>query len=421
VQPALQCPSLSESLSQHKVTMAPHNKRAASSPKKAGAGKRAKVQVVDETIPPALRARLEPIFGALAEADCQQKLPEACREMLKQALPFCVAEHGEERHEYQCKVLALVSDAFSQVEAAKRADVEAGEQKVASLTSSLETAKAELEAAEADATKQKGTSDEQGKTVKEKEAAEKAAEQALEAAKKAVQDFHTKKAQMESEIETFGKVFEELWKPLLEGHFPGPQWRKRDKMVVEFVKALEPVHMEASLIEAITTTLKTKTDQRGAFANLALTKAGEKLSEYKEKLTSEFAALDVEEQACQQTVATATSTLEAATADKKKEDEEHITLQNNWVDADNKAFNARKAVDKYQGELQAAEAEASTVKQSLDSFQGIQSQVKALNEAPPPEPTAPEASPQKDQQEASPQKDIAMSPASEAPVAVAAC
>jgi len=397
--------------------MAPQNKRVAS-PKKAGAGKRAKTQqheILGMTLPPAVRQQLEPIFGGLG--GCQD-LPEPVKELLRNALPFCVAEPGEERHNYQFKVLELVADAFSKVATSKREDVESADQKVASQNADLEAAKSELESAEASENTQKAASDEQGKKCADKEAAVKAAQQAVDGAKQAVQDFHAKKAEMGAAVLSFSKVLEDLWKPLLEGHFPGVQWRKRDKMVVEFVKMVEPVHLEGSLIDAITVAFKIKGDQRGSFANLALEKAGEKLSEHNEQLKEKLAGLDTEEATLQEQVATATANLEAATAERKTEDEEHMTLQNTWVAAQEKAFNSRMALEKHQANLEAATLEASSLKQDLEAFQVVQSQLQALNETPVAVPE-PVASPQRSEQQE--EEVSAMAIATEVPAAVAAC
>jgi len=386
--------------------MAPHNKRVASPQKKAVGGKRAKTVAVDITVPPALRSRLEPIFAALGGFE---ELPDAVRELLRHALPFCVAEvAGEERHDYQLKVLALVSDAFSQVETAKREEVETLEQKVESLKAQLESGKSQMASAEEDAKSHKAASDAQGEKTNEKEAASKAAAQAVEAAKQAVQDFIVKKGEMETGIQAFDKVLEEMWNVLLDGSFPGvhpaARWRKRDALIKELVKTLEPVSMEGSLLDAVTAALKIKTDQRGNFAKLAIDKAGEKFQDHKAKLAADFAASDATEEELKQQVGLAESALEAANAEKTKEDEEHVNLQNKWVEIDEKAFNAKREVESLEKELQAVIAEAAASKERFEAFQAVLAQAQTLGEDPPvPSPAKPAVE--------SPEKDVAMSPA----------
>lgn len=396
--------------------MAPQ-KRIASPQKKAVGGKRAKTAAVDDTVPPALRSKLEPIFAALGGFE---ELPEAVRDLLRHALPFCVAEVvGEERHDYQLKVLALVADAFSQVETAKREELEASDHKVEALKAQLESAKSKLESSNVDATSHKAASDAQGEKVKEKEAASLTAAQAVATAKKGVQDFVVKKGEMENGIQAFDKVLEEMWNVLLDGSFPGihpsARWRKRDAMIKELVKVLEPVNMEGSLVDAVQAALKIKTDQRLNFAKLALDKAGEKLVEHKAKLAAEFAASDAHEEELKQKVVNAESALEAANAEKKKEEEEHVTLQNKWVEFDEEAFNAKRQVESVEKELQDSVAEAAASKERFEAFQGVLAQAQTLGEDPP----AP--SPEKPAVE-SPKTDVAMSPAmSPGAKVVAAC
>jgi DNA repair exonuclease SbcCD ATPase subunit len=310
-----------------------------------------------------------PLLEALVGVD---SLPNPCRQLLQVALPYCLATPPSDRHKFQLQMLDRITTIFDSIEEQRRAALNEEEGQLVSAQAEKDAANVELEAQRAATSKKKEECDEKGKhasTAKESFAQHK---EATNSAEKQAEELVSNKAKLEATQESFQGILKDCWEPLKDGVFPGTQWAKRNKTIVEFIKKMgDQVQMEGSLLDALEVALKIKPEQRTSFALLALEHAEARYKDRAECLTQEISALADARQAYQAAIDNAKSAQDEKQKELEDAEKDWDMEQSQWVELENSVAAAAQALEKKEDKVQDSKTVISSMTDDLEKFREI--------------------------------------------------
>lgn len=354
--------------------MAPQNKRAHVS-KATVAAKKAKVEHSDDPIV----LQIAPILAALSGSE---QTANSC-DILRAALPHCLAEAPEQRHSFQAKMLDLTASALVSLDASARKGLEEAEAAVTKLRTDATVNRADFEVAQNLANAKKEQSDAKGLEVEALKTNVNASKTEVKTAEQKKEAFLTSKATLVTDQEAFQKVMEEIWQPLKTCAISGQQWRKKEKLNIELFEKLAPLNLEESLVEGLMVALKLKIEQRSAFAQRAIACAEEVFEKHTALLAERIAGSAAEEAACDKDVADAEAKLQVAQGEHSAQDKEWDELQNVWAELETKSKEAETKASDTDVEVQDALEDVEASKAELESAVGVSASFEALRNARP--------------------------------------
>jgi len=355
--------------------MAPQNKRPNVS-KAAVPAKKAKVEHTDDP----MTLQLAPIIAALGSSEETVN----CCDILRAALPHCLAEATEQRHSFQAKMLDLTASALVGLDAAARTGLAEAQTLADKLRTDATVATSESEVSHTLATAKKEESDAKGVEVEALKGNVDAAKLEVQGEVQKKETFLASKAALIAEHEAFQKVMEEMWQPLRTCSFTGQQWRKRDKVCTDLFEKLAPLSLEESLVEALEVALKLKLEQRSDFALKAFASADEVFDKHTATLAERIAGTAAEEAACDKSVSDAEEKLQVVKGQHAEQDKEYDELQNAWAEAETKAEEAKTAAKGLDAEVEDAIADVETCKSELEAALAVSASFAALRNGPAP-------------------------------------
>lgn len=355
--------------------MAPQNKRPNVS-KAAVPAKKAKVEVTEDP----MIAQLAPIIAALGSSEETVN----CCDILRAALPHCLAEAPEQRHNFQAKMLDLTASALVGLDAAARTGLAEAQALADKLRNDVTVANSESEVSHTLAKTKKEQSDAKGAEVEAIKGNVDAAKLVVQGEMQKKETFLASKAALIAEHGAFQKMMEEMWQPLKACSFTGKEWRKRDKACSDLFEKLAPLSMEESLVEALEVALKLKLEQRSAFALKAFATADEVFEKHTATLAERIAGTATEEAACEKNVADAEEKLQEVKGQHAEQDKEYDELQNAWAEAETKAEEAKTAAKGLDADMEDATADVETCKTALEAALAVTASFAALRDGPAP-------------------------------------
>eukprot|EP00933_Yihiella_yeosuensis_P075652 TRINITY_DN850_c0_g1_i1.p1 TRINITY_DN850_c0_g1~~TRINITY_DN850_c0_g1_i1.p1 ORF type:complete len:392 (-),score=153.20 TRINITY_DN850_c0_g1_i1:547-1722(-) len=358
-----------------------------------------------------------PVLELLGQAD---ELSDSCREMWAAISPHMLRTAKDARHEYQTKLVDMLSTVVSGIEAERSAAVAAAETELQDLATEKVSAIAAVDttAAAADAARQ--DRDAKEASMKEAEQAVSAADEVLKAAQHSVANLETERKEHASEKTEYETVLAETWEQLKSSSISGQKWRERAKLIQGVLEMLEKVGLDKSLKAGLPGALKIKPAERGRFAQRAVTYAEELLKKHIADVETKLGGMDAEGEARAKAVTDAEAVLKDAQESKSKSDEAFIQAENILLEKDADATNARKEEQAFEPKSKQLNIKLASAKTSLEEFGTTKAKYHELVEGPA-QPAAEEA---EATDEAVATEEVAAVPmeqiAEEAPVEVAA-
>lgn len=293
-------------------------------------------------------------------------IPKPCREMLEAAVPICFEVVASERHQFQVDILEKVATLIADVECKKREAIAGAEAELAEIQVEQGKSRADAEAKQSVSASKKSECDEKGKVVDAARDVSNGAKAVLTAAQKEEATFNKKKAALLAEQEGFAKLLSETLQPLKDGTLGG---QKRTKMIGEIKNKLSELGAQASLGEAVVTTLKMTPEKRaGTFAKATMSFADEYFAKHTAKLSQDISGLDAE--AAMHTAAIAAA--EARAAQEKAAldvvDKEWDTMQDGWLALEKESADAARALQKIEAGMPKVTRTIEKLKADLDKF-----------------------------------------------------
>jgi len=329
-----------------------------------------------------VREDLLPLYLALSDV---ASLSAPTRAMLLEAVPHALGTPLAERHDYQKEVLGHVDELLK----AQMSEREASFQE-AHKEYTLKEAERDAEAKKASEFKESATTMRKASDAKEQEVRE-----AKQAVKDANSEKETRSAELEAlkgklaaEVETrtsFEKTLQEELPPLKAGGFS--HWQFRNKCITAFTSKLEPLGLDESFINALAVVFKTKPSDHGAFAVATLEHATKYFDNHLQKLQGSISATEDEVAQATERVTAAGAVIDEKTAAEKAVQEESFSLQNQWVEEDQKRFEADQSLKAVEMVLQEHEREKNQKEKALKETQNVISAFETLQD-PPAEPAA---------------------------------
>lgn len=329
---------------------------------------------------PAKAARVEahnecaPVIALLAKAE---GLSEESAAMLQESAPHCLATPAEDRHAYQKEMLKFLSEVIGGVETKHQAAITAIEAQIAEAGRSAEAVKARPMSTEAEVDARKTERDAQDAATKPT-SNELSARKAALAAEQALVDGHAAEVTSAREDhESYSKVLAELWAPLKAG-FPGKDWRVRDKLLKQFMPEFQKLQLGAALNSAVPVALKTKVDDRGAFAKSSIDFADDELQKHVAALAAKVSGAGDEAARRLNATKTAEAALASATAAHEKAIDDAVAAENRLFEAETCHREAGEAANNLESAAAAREAQLAEAKASLAGVQELVGQYTAL-------------------------------------------
>lgn len=231
----------------------------------------------------AKKTKLEPALACVADVIKQSdQLPEACRAMLVDMLPFSLSVPSDERHESQTWAVQAVEQTLHANKAALEAAFAAEDGKLASLKSSEGELGATVAAAEASSEAQKVMVQSAGSAHAEKTEAAKVASQALLALQEDQNICEANSASTKEERDAL--------EPAYQAHFAVPMQDGAGPHFKELQPFLKKIDMEASLLKAIPSVCSKLMEDRGSFDDVVLQELGKALTSKITALSDAIAA-----------------------------------------------------------------------------------------------------------------------------------
>lgn len=321
-------------------------------------------------------------------------LSEECREMLTAMTPFCLKGVGGAPHKYQERMAEVLQKLAGEVEASRKAALEAAESKLAELGQQQESSVAATAAAEAAEKAARAVRDESDKVMKSAEQAVLEAEKNLEAAKDSAERVEMDRSALVAEKLEYEEIIEQHWTALKEGTMSG-NWRERNRTIEGLLEVLEKTGLDESLRGALPVALKTKPAERGEFAERAVTFAEELLQKHVAGLGEKLDGFEGEASNRAKAVEDAKAVVEDAKKEKSQSQDKFIEAENFLLEKTTgltQAKSAQQSLGPKKLETASAVDEAKT---SLEEAQGLIAQFASLRneqkEVLPDSKTAPEA------------------------------
>lgn len=309
-----------------------------------------------------------PILELLGMAE----LPDSCREMLAAMAPHSLRTPEGERHAYQEQMIGVLTSVISGVEDERKATVAAAEAQIAEAQTERDGADSALAAATEKEAAEIAARDAKEQANKEAEAAAVAAKEALTAAQEKVASFESEQKAVAEEKVEYEKLVGEKLEQLKAGAFPGKEWRTRDKMIVEFTKALETLSPdEPSLRGAFAAAAKGKPGQRGRFAEKAIEFTEALLTKHIAALGETLAGGESEAASRAQAVTAAEEALKAAEGVRDQSQDEYIAAENTLLEATEAKNAAQNILDTFEPRMAGLTATLASAKERLEGVQAL--------------------------------------------------
>lgn len=309
-------------------------------------------------------------------------LPPACLEMLRASAPHCLRVPKAERHAFQASLAEALARLFAGEEVTRREAVAAVETEVAALRAeeaaageafeAARTAAAAAAAARHDAQAAHGAAGE----------ASGAARAGLAAARQRGEERTAEVKALEARRAALQASLAECWEPLEGGGFTGREWRKRDKAIARIAELLREFDAPESLQQGACTAFRTKTEERGRFAQQALVYAKAAFSEQIEGAKAKAAALEVEAAAGAQAVEEATTAVQVAEAREDAALEAAMEADSAWAQAESRALELRDGLRAFGPRAHALAQKLDGAKAALADAARVAAKLAALDEPP---------------------------------------
>jgi len=276
--------------------MAPNAKRPA-----AAAVPPAKRRSVGKSDP--VRAKCDTIASALLEAD---GLPEPVREMLAHSLPSCLSLYKADRHNFQHDFVAMVGEALSDIGTKFNQSIAEAEAEVASAGDRKKALDAEAEKKEAEKEQAKAVVISKKEAFDASTAAKKAAAATLKEAEKEEKSGNKELDEAAGKKEELDNFRSTLYKEMTENTATKAGNQALAKLGKSFT-------YEVELIKAVTSAFAKVPDSRGQFDKMVVTQFEEQMDKTLAGLSTTLAQGEPAKQERAAKVASAQSSLEAAT------------------------------------------------------------------------------------------------------------
>jgi len=308
------------------------------------------------------KAKTDPVLVSIADAINQaDHLPERCRAMLVDMLPFSLSVASDKRHESQTWAVGTVEQTLNAQKALLEAAIVVEDEKLATLKASESSLASTVTEAEVALVAQKeAVQSAEGARTEATEAATTAGN-ALVAAQEEQKTGEVTLATAQEEKVALESAFEAHFKvPFEEGN--GPHFK-------ELQPFLKQIEMEASLLKACPSSCAKSKDDRGSFDEVVLQELGKALSS---KVTALGEVVAVETPAAADR-ATAVQTAENdhnAKKEAQKQFEEALEgAQKEQAEREAALATATNAVEEFQPQVEAMTALADKAKLALASLE----------------------------------------------------
>jgi len=323
------------------------------------------------------KAKVDPVLASIAEVIMEaEDLPNACRTMLVEVLPFSLSVPTDERHAIQAAASDMVEQTLNSKKSLMEASVHAEEEKLSTLKSSqggLTTAVSDAEAALAT---QKDVVQVAKCLLADRTTVSNDSRSALAQLQADQASGDAKLTSAKDEKAALETAFEEHFKPMKEDA-AGPHF-----------KALEPflksIAMEESLLVALPSTCAKSKEQRGAFDNVVFEELEKaicsKISSLADSIATETPASVVR--------ATAVETAQKDFDGKKESQMQAVAefegAQKEQAEQEATLSKAKQAFDEFQPQVDLVTASLEQARSALEAFlSGPLAGFKACGCAPP--------------------------------------
>lgn len=326
-------------------------------------GKRSSNQVVVKSAKKAKAdAQADPVITSIADVIIgAEDLPDRCRTMLVDGLPFSLKVPSDERHEIQTAMVDMVKQTLNSRKSSLEAAVSTEELKIASLQESQSKLASTVNEAEAALQTQKDAVHVAKSLLADATAAANASWKVLTDRRAEQKTSAAKLARAQEEKNALESAFEAHFKPLTEGASN------------EHFKGLEPhlknIDIETSLLIALPSSCAKPKEQRGSFDTVVLTELEKALTA---KIVALGEAVAVETPASAEHEAAAFAAQEEYDAKKdtqKRAATEFEAAQKEQSDRESTLNIAKKAVEEWQPQMNAAMGMMDSTKAALEAFE----------------------------------------------------
>jgi len=206
----------------------------------------------------AKKAKTDPTLTSIAQVIMEaEDLPDRCRNMLIDTLPFSLMVAADQRHEIQAAVVEMVDQTLNSKRMAMEAAVATEEVKLSNLKASQGEVGSKTDGAEAAVASQKEVVQASKSKLAEQTQATNASWSTLSDQRAEQETLNAKLAVAQAEKSALASAFEEHFKPMKEGA-AGPHF-----------KGLEPhlksIEIESSLLIALPSSCAKSKEHRGSF------------------------------------------------------------------------------------------------------------------------------------------------------------
>eukprot|EP00933_Yihiella_yeosuensis_P075653 TRINITY_DN850_c0_g1_i2.p1 TRINITY_DN850_c0_g1~~TRINITY_DN850_c0_g1_i2.p1 ORF type:complete len:385 (-),score=144.80 TRINITY_DN850_c0_g1_i2:341-1495(-) len=347
-----------------------------------GKAKEAKVAKHEHAVEEVDNSAVEQCAPVLELIGQASELSDSCREMLAAVSPFLFSTAKDVRHEYQAKLVDVLSTVVSGVEAERSAAVTAAEAEIQDLASEKESATAAVGTTTASADAARQDRDAKETSLREAEAATSAAGEALKAAQHSVANLETERAEHTSEKAEYETLLADTWAQLKEGAIPGQKWRERAKLIQGLLEMLDKCGLDESLKGGLPVALKTKPSDRGKFAERCVNYAEELLKKHVSDKETKLGGMDAEGEARAKALTDAEAALKDAQETRSKSEEAFIAAENVLLEKDADAKTAKKEEKAFEPRSKQLNASLAFAKSSLEEVVALKAKFHELVEGP---------------------------------------
>lgn len=310
----------------------------------------------------AKKAKTDPALTSIAQVIMEaEDLPDRCRNMLIDSLPFSLMVAADQRQEIQVAVVEMVDQTLNSKKISMEAAVASAEAKLANLEASQGEVASNAERAEAAVATQNQVVQGAKSALAEKTAATNASLATLSDQRAEHETLNAKFAVAQAEKSALEAAFEEHFKPMKEGaagqHFKGLE------------PHLKSVEIESSLLIAVPSSCAKSKEQRGPFDLVVLEELEKavitKISALAETVAAETPASAAREAA----IEASEKDHEMKKAEQKAVVVEFEAAQKELVDLEGALSSARKAVLELQPQIDATTELVEKEKAALADFE----------------------------------------------------
>lgn len=310
----------------------------------------------------AKKAKSDPALTSIAQVIMEaDDLPDRCRSMLVDTLPFSLTVASDQRHEIQAAVVEMVEQTLTSKKLAMEAAMTSEDVKLANLKGSQGEVSSKAHDAETAVVAQKEVVQSVKNVLAEATATVNASSATLSDRRTEQTTLDAKLAQAKAEKSGLEAAFEEHFKPIKEGaagqHFKGLE---------PYLKMIE---IESSLLIALPSSCAKGKEHRGSFDNVVLDEFEKavikKIADLDEAVAAETPASSLREAAVQ----AAEKDCDAKKSRQKELVAEFEAAQKELIDRNIALTSAKKAVAELQPQIDATTALMDKAKSALAEFE----------------------------------------------------